>query len=155
MKKQNKLNALCLMPVHLSKETWHDYFIKNQEHKMPYFVYLHVEDDRDRDFDTNIYVLDIDREEPLYADHSDNKQPLPKDLLTLLNYCIKHHIRYLSFYSWQDMFYKSYWNRIEPDLPVYDHQEWNFSTSRYRRWFKTQKKAYTLHKIQTAFRRWV
>ena len=111
-------NAIKIVPEHLTWQTIHDYLkfenastkyrdvIEFPRHKMPWDVYVYASNGAGYDDDdmTDVMMEIYEVEKPLekYATDDVNRKtdktiPVPDDLLNLINWCIAHNIRFISF----------------------------------------------------------
>lgn len=118
-----------IIPCHLSRGTWNEYIYCTHEestvtfpkHKLPEDIYLYASD---CDFEEDV-IIEILAEKPLTKYSTDDDAVIPDDLLALINYCIAHDIKYITFLEYDSMLPDLYYKEdladsIIPDLKVYD-----------------------------------
>lgn len=118
--------AVELLPFHLTDKTWVEYIqvdnvgnniIKLPPKEMPYDIYLF------NDIGENP-IIDIMASSPIDETYTGEREPIPKDLLDLINWAIKNDIRYIQFKpddigSYEEERLKEL-IEIESELPIYD-----------------------------------
>jgi hypothetical protein len=134
-------NAIKIIPEHLTWQTIHDYLkfenestkhwdiIQFPRHKMPWDVYVYASNGAGYDDDdmTAVMIEIYEVEKPLEkydtydADFKTNTvNPIPDDLLNLINWCIAHDIRFISFADTYGAVDDGNVNDyIIPELPLY------------------------------------
>lgn len=119
--------AVMILACHLTEKTLSEYIysettecgaVKPPKKKLPWdvYVYTDVEDDI-------IPIIHIMTSTPINETDTDENEPIPKDLLDLINWGIKNNIEYIQLDDLIDKSYGDKWKEhieIESELPIYD-----------------------------------